>query len=298
MCLAISTATAAEACKATLRLESKPQGGRLTVPLAGTSLVLAVAGGPRLQVTVDEPLTGSKSWKVRKVGPARRLTPLARWEQRYYVEPLGKPGDTLELEVSLRFQEPGQAEQKASWKLPVCITTEIRSVTLDNIRPVTGPEQVPPAWSWWPTVAWIEVGLSLAVLGLILAELVGRRWRRTAVLTPQAWAFRELDRLAAVDLSQAEAVERFPTQVSDVVRRYLELRFRVQASRQTTVEFLQMMERDAELAPDQKAILRDFLQRCDLAKFARATLSLDECRALSASARTFVEHTSPNEPPG
>jgi hypothetical protein len=245
-----------------------------------------------MKVEAAEPLTPSKSWKVRQVGAATHCDNPARWELHYYLEPVGKPGDDLDLDVSLRFREPGRPARTASWHVPVRITTQIQSVSMDEVRPVTGPESVPPATTWWPAVAWVETALVVGALALVVTELVRRRLRRASVLAPEAWAMRELDRLASLDLSTPAEVERIPTLLSDVVRRYLEVRFRIQAPRLTTPEFLEMMQDHLELTPPQQALLREFLERCDLAKFARATLSPDECSALAQQAMDFVRQTS------
>ncbi len=85
---------------------------------------------------------------------------------------------------------------------------------------------------------------------------------------------------------------RFHTELSDVVRRYLELRFQLRAPRQTTAEFLESMRDAPQLTGEQQALLRDLLERCDLAKFARAAAPPEECQAAAAMARTFVQQTA------
>src|SRR5262249_20238867 len=94
------------------------------------------------------------------------------------------------------------------------------------------------------------------------------------------------------DLTIPGAAERYHTLLSDVVRGYLEKRFEVLASRQTTPEFLEAMRGSPQLTAPQQDLLREFLRRCDLAKFARANPSPEECRAAAAMARDFVEQTA------
>jgi hypothetical protein len=81
------------------------------------------------------------------------------------------------------------------------------------------------------------------------------------------------------------------------MRRYLELRFRLPASHQTTPEFLTTLSGANLLDPAQQRILRDFLERCDLAKFARAGYSPLECQAAARMARDLVEQTAGNGEP-
>jgi hypothetical protein len=133
-----------------------------------------------------------------------------------------------------------------------------------------------------------------------VAGLVAGGWelrRRLAgpprPLTPHEWAARELARIEALGLPAAGEVERFHTLVSDLVRFYLERRFQLPASHQTTAEFLETMRRAPQLTAAQQGLLRDFLGRCDMAKFARAAPSAEECAAVAGMARSFVEETTP-----
>src|SRR5262249_30615438 len=87
-------------------------------------------------------------------------------------------------------------------------------------------------------------------------------------------------------------VEQFYTRLSDVLRRYLELRYHLPAPEQTTLEFLEQMQRAPQLQPEQQVLLRDFLERCDLVEFARARPSPEECRTDVERARAFVEQTA------
>lgn len=164
---------------------------------------------------------------------------------------------------------------------------------LSRLRGITGIEEVPaaplaPRWPYW-------LALSLVIsTGLVVAgwKVARRRGRAAAPpLPPDLWALAELDRLEAMKLPEAGAVERFHTLLSDVVRSYLERRFDMRAPRQTTIEFLETMRQSPQLTATQQELLRAFLSRCDLAKFARAMPSAEECGATAAMARRFVEQT-------
>jgi hypothetical protein len=58
------------------------------------------------------------------------------------------------------------------------------------------------------------------------------------------------------------------------------------------VEFFQAVEGSDQLTPAQRELLRELLERCDLAKFARAVPSPGECAAVAAQARSFIADTS------
>src|SRR5262249_6675334 len=110
--------------------------------------------------------------------------------------------------------------------------------------------------------------------------------------TPDAWAMQELDRLQALAPSDPAQVEHYHTLLSDVVRRYLERRFGIHASEQTSAEFLAALAESGQLPEAQHVDLRAFIERCDLAKYARADYSAEECRTAVQLAREFVKHTA------
>ncbi len=163
----------------------------------------------------------------------------------------------------------------------------------DELRDITGIEPVPPA----PGISLWPYGLALGFLSAgILFFLGWRYFRREHAQSgppPDQWALTELDGIDSQNLPQAGQVERYHTLISGVIRNYLESRLHLPASRQTTPEFLQTMRLSALLPGPQQEALRDFLEQCDLAKFARVHYSPDECRAAGEFARRLVRETPP-----
>jgi hypothetical protein len=162
----------------------------------------------------------------------------------------------------------------------------------DELRDITGIEAVPPA----PAVSLWPYGLALGFFLACSLFFVGRKYLRKtqprSEPAPDHWALAELDRLDSLNLPEAGQVERYHTLTSGVLRNYLEARFHLPASRQTTPEFLQTVRDSPFLpAPHQEA-LRAFLVQCDLAKFARVHYSPEECRTAGQMARRLVQETS------
>lgn len=162
------------------------------------------------------------------------------------------------------------------------------AVSTEDIHDIRGVQHIPYAWLW---IVWL-VGLLLA-LALIIP--MARRWKnrpRTPVKTLDELALEQLD--ASLALIEAGKAREFSIVVSGVVREYIERRFQAKAARRTTEEFLHQLLFDvmSPLAPYSES-LGDFLKHCDLAKFAKWTLSADDMRAMHASARNFVIETKP-----
>ena len=86
--------------------------------------------------------------------------------------------------------------------------------------------------------------------------------------------------------------------VSDTIRWYLEERFDFHAPERTTEEFLYELQSTDLLTRDQKESLGEFLNRCDLVKFAKYEPREPELRELHSSALRLVEETETDEEQG
>jgi hypothetical protein len=163
---------------------------------------------------------------------------------------------------------------------------------LEDIHDIRGPKFVWPVWGWPAVIAGVLL-LALAVYGI-------RRWlksrRRPRVLTPAEQALAALDALGA--LMTPEHAREFGIAVSDIVRRYIEQRFDVVATQRTTEEFLKDLLESAKASLlRHRALLAEFLQQCDLVKFAGVGLTIGNMQSLQASAKAFVLETAKPDPP-
>jgi hypothetical protein len=88
---------------------------------------------------------------------------------------------------------------------------------------------------------------------------------------------------------QPEFGRDFSIEVSSIMREYIESRFQVMAAHLTTHEFLHdsLGSRDPVLAAH-RALLADFLETCDLAKFGGWNLSPQTMETMLQTARRFV----------
>jgi hypothetical protein len=197
----------------------------------------------------------------------------------------------------LHFRRSPDAErwEDVAWRpIPVNVSTEIYRADLSELRDIAPPEEVPPAPSLATPLSWAALALVFLLLVLSGWTLLYGLGRRILAMPPDKWALGELARLGLPAESIEKGVEHFYTRLSDVLRRYLELRYHLPAPEQTTAEFLEAMHRSPQLEREQQAVLRDLLERCDLVKFARVQPSPEECRLAAEMARTFIEQTATN----
>jgi HAMP domain-containing protein len=156
----------------------------------------------------------------------------------------------------------------------------------EDIRDIRGPKIVHPPWL-------VPVLVSAGVLLALCAYAVWR-WRRRRQ-SPRALLPFEvaLQRLEEIRLLMKPAMAReFGIAVSDIVRRYIESRFEVTATQRTTEEFLQdLLKSSNESLARHRPLLSEFLQRCDLVKFAGLAPAPRLMESLRQSARSFVLET-------
>jgi len=164
------------------------------------------------------------------------------------------------------------------------------STTAVDIRDIRGPEPVAFAWLW---AIWTGAGVLLAS-GAYIAWRRKQRRALEPVKLPYETALVRLE--AARALMRPDSVRLFSIVVSDIVRLYIEQRFRVMAAHRTTEEFLyDLLEPSDAMLAAHRALLAGFLNHCDLAKFGGWSLSAQEMESTHASAHTFVLATG--EPP-
>ena len=76
---------------------------------------------------------------------------------------------------------------------------------------------------------------------------------------------------------------------------YIENRFKLRAPEMTTEEFLDSLKQTDALTAKHKELLAEFLNLCDIVKFAKFGPSITEIEESFNSARRFVEETRPAE---
>jgi hypothetical protein len=159
----------------------------------------------------------------------------------------------------------------------------------NDLRDIKPPVAIPTGWA---LVWWIVGALALAAL-LAWAWVYWQRRRAFVppipVIPPHVRAKQKLQAALAL-ISEPRA---FCIAVSDTLRWYLEERFDFRAPERTTEEFLYELQGTNLLTAAQKDSLREFLNRCDLVKFAKYEPREPELRDLHAAAVRLVEETEP-----
>ena len=164
------------------------------------------------------------------------------------------------------------------------------NVITEDIRDIRGPVHIPNPWLW---IIYAVCGLA-AVFFLFRAY---HAWRNRAPIRVKPPHEIALERLQyALTLMTSDRAREFSIVVSDAIRLYIEDRFQMRAARRTTEEFLHdLLSNPSSPLTVHSTSLEDFLRHCDLAKFARWTLSTPDMQSMCESARTLIEQTKPDE---
>lgn len=160
----------------------------------------------------------------------------------------------------------------------------------EAIRDIHGPLPLPDHQH----LMIITAGLLLALAILfILYRLWKRRRRAAAAVPPLPWEEALQSLAEARHLLAAGNSLAYLERTAQILRRYVELRFSLPSTRQTTRELLSSLgDDDASPLSAYRQDLRAFLERADLAKFAHHAGDLRQLEEVESSLRQFIERTA------
>jgi hypothetical protein len=153
---------------------------------------------------------------------------------------------------------------------------------LHDIAPPVGYSLIP---TW---LVFVVVFATLSLLGGVIWWLLARiRRRAVPPQLPRDRAIAALQR-AGMEMSTINPYQ-FSIRVSDILRSYVTDQYGLPVTRQTSVEFLERLKREGHFSEEEKRLLEDFLNRCDLIKFARYDATVGDSHLLLEEATRFVE---------
>lgn len=171
------------------------------------------------------------------------------------------------------------------------IFVEIRSLLGDkddDIRDIK-----PPFYSKNRIVLYVLAALLIFAVALGLVFILKARRKKITesvmAIPLHEIALRELSEVRSKDLLSKGFFKEFYTLVSDILRRYIEGRFSIKATEQTTEEFLDDVLTKDVMSSEKKLCLQEFLSECDLVKFARYAPGSSEADRIFKIAYDFIQ---------
>lgn len=133
----------------------------------------------------------------------------------------------------------------------------------------------------------------ILLTALLVWYLRKRQKPQTPPPLPDIVALSELDQAQALMTEQTSLV--YAERISDILRRYIEARFQIHSTRQTTQEFFARLKDGTTIAEvdikNHAGDLQTCLKQCDIAKFAHGIPNNGDMMQMDAATRNFIEMT-------
>ena len=189
------------------------------------------------------------------------------------------------LPIAVKYRKRGTGEWKS-------VRTGVLSITIESVLPTGKPpvdiKDVKGPFGYFE-VNWLiisGIAILLAVITLVILFIL--RKKPLPVKLPHETALEELEAIKGNFLKNSD-VKEYYAGISDCVRRYIERFFKLKAPEMTTEEFLGSLRESTLLPLDQKDLLKDFLNACDMVKFAKYMPQKGEMEAVFLAAKKFID---------
>lgn len=190
--------------------------------------------------------------------------------------------------------------------LQIAVNTVEVDTTQTAIFDIKDIYDVELTWKdYFDLYGWIVLLVLLGGALVVLAVyFINRRKRKEKevvvapepVIPPHIIALDELSKMEAEKGWRSRPLKTYHTDLTDIVREYIEGRYRVPAHEQTSNEVLQNL-RFADMSEDAALRLRHVLKLADMVKFAKEKPGESENERSFTFAREFVNMTRPVEKP-
>jgi len=244
---------------------------------------------------IEFPDTSSlfKDFSVKDSGLTTRTFFRKKTLAQSYLLQTYTPGKYTLPKTAIRYRAKGQSQWQELGLSEY--TVEVKSAlekagSLVTLRDIKGPLEMSRRLDIFLVSG---VLIFLAILAFALAFLYRKKDTSAVACKRLAHeiAYEQLQALKQKDLIRQGKIKEYYSEISDIIRRYLENRFLLKAPEMTTEEFLLYVRDYSQLISGHKTLLKEFLSACDLVKFAKYTPSVQEIEAIFVSAERFIDQT-------
>lgn len=201
-------------------------------------------------------------------------------------------------EIAFYYSRPGIDSSYVLFSDSIPFTVHTLAVdTTAAIKPIKGPMEVQVKNYTWLYIAGGILLLALLILGIYYAFFARKSKRQVSPFRKKTLYQHTMDLLAALDakkLWQKDAVKEYYVELTEILRSYMEHRYRIQALESTSDEILQQLVMKG-VPQDQTGAIDTILRNADLAKFAKSRPSGQDNTEAMQLAVEFVEMTKPVE---
>ncbi|MBN2411981.1 hypothetical protein JXQ31_09845 [candidate division KSB1 bacterium] len=194
------------------------------------------------------------------------------------------------------------------------IKTEPLKISVQSLNPEDAGDirdiKIPlvPPWDYTQYIKLVLIIILIIAVAFLLIYYIKRRKAGKALLPTRQKpprpahevALEALETLVQSDLLVSGEIKEYYIQISDIIREYIENRFFIYAPEMTTTQLLEKMEQE-KLEKLYIDMTREFLDSCDLVKFAKYIPEEKETDIITGLAFDFVNQSKlviaePEEP--
>lgn len=171
----------------------------------------------------------------------------------------------------------------------------------EKLADIKGPIKIP--FDVWPVILGTLVVLIAAAAGIFLLFWIKRRGKKQKVIPaedifkgipPHEWAYSELDKLLERKLLEKGLHKDFYIAFSEILKRYLEGRYRMDAMEKTTDEIRENIAK-AKINSQYCREALSIFEECDLVKFAKYIPEHEHNKMSIQQFYSFIDATKPQE---
>ena len=179
-------------------------------------------------------------------------------------------------QVSFRYRLlPDTAIKTASTGLSLLMVHTVKVDTTNVIKPIKGPLKVPI--TFLEVLPYMLIALAVIALVVVLIWYVKKRKkhepliqiRQKVKLQPHEKALQDLEKLRIKKLWQEGHVKEYHSELTDILRTYIEEGFGIPAMESTTYEIVDKLRQNNALAKPVVEKVDQILQKADMVKFAK-----------------------------
>jgi len=156
-------------------------------------------------------------------------------------------------------------------------------------------------YTFWEIFRWFLLAFGVAALVWLIMFIVKKIKRKEPIITlpkpaplpPHVAALNELELLRKKELWQVGRIKEYHTELTDILRHYLQERFAIDSFEMTSGQTLDAYEESCHGRNESYELLRQVLRSADMVKFAKAEPQGYEHDLSMKNAKAFVESTTP-----
>lgn len=199
--------------------------------------------------------------------------------------------------ISVGYKVPPDTVEKI-------LKTESIKIVVESMKPSEDGDikEIKPPWeisyNWKPVLVIGIIALFVILFVIALIYVVRKRKKGETIIPkklepprpPHEIAYEELQRLKDSDFLETGKIKLFYSEISDIIRRYVEGRYQIIAMEMTTTEVLDQL-RTTEIEGNHFELFVRFLESCDLVKFAKYIPGDNENEDIMKLAIQIVDET-------